>query len=102
MEDIYASNRCENPDVERIVNELTVNEKFPLLAELKSVLRKYAATVFTLFDQRGMLVPPMHLELKEGAVLKTQPCRYVNPAILELCGILSLKSLSFLEKSYKS
>lgn len=58
-----------------------INEEFPERQKLQSLLESYR-DVFGQIDDKGMKVPPMSVKIKEGAVRKSQSCRFVAPHLM--------------------
>ena len=52
-----------------------------MLDDLKLVLRKYCRLLFSKRDAEGLRVPPVHLELRQGATPPRQPCRFLPLAL---------------------
>eukprot|EP00595_Chromulina_sp_UTEXLB2642_P002028 CAMPEP_0196762882 /NCGR_PEP_ID=MMETSP1095-20130614/3014_1 /TAXON_ID=96789 ORGANISM="Chromulina nebulosa, Strain UTEXLB2642" /NCGR_SAMPLE_ID=MMETSP1095 /ASSEMBLY_ACC=CAM_ASM_000446 /LENGTH=1512 /DNA_ID=CAMNT_0042114961 /DNA_START=95 /DNA_END=4633 /DNA_ORIENTATION=- len=78
--DVYID---EYGDVIAYGARVDINPSFPELDKLKQLLVKYAPTLFSDFDDKGMFVEPMEIKLKPGAQFKTQPCRYISPKLLK-------------------
>ena len=64
-----------------INNPAIVNQEFPMLDDLKFLLRKYCRLLFSKRDAEGLRVPPVHIELRQGATPPRQPCRFLPLAL---------------------
>jgi hypothetical protein len=64
------------------VVEYDVCEEFPEKGRLLKLLEDYGE-VFGGIDEQGMLVPPMAVNIREGASRKAQSCRFVAPHLME-------------------
>jgi len=83
-EEIYSADIQLYPDVvPQSLDEVHFDPEFPKLPELKSIVQKYAPTVFGAFDSEGMRVEPMDIELKPNCSVKMQPSRFINKELVE-------------------
>jgi hypothetical protein len=66
------------------VKDIHVDTLFPQLDKLQSIIDQYAPILFAPFDSKGLSVPPMDIQLKEGCSLHMQPARFINKDLLPL------------------
>jgi hypothetical protein len=71
------------PEAPSSFPEITISEDFPLVKELKEVIQKYGPVLFSAFDSEGLRVEPMDLKVQAGLSLEMQPCRFIQPGLLQ-------------------
>jgi len=59
-----------------------INQKFPLLDQLKSILHKYGSRLFAPRDTHGLDVQPAEFFVKNNVEFPRAPCRFVGRHIL--------------------
>jgi hypothetical protein len=55
---------------------------FPDQEALKSIVRRHGQILFQPFDQEGLRVESLHLEVDPMAQFRMQPCRFIRSDIL--------------------
>lgn len=68
-------------NVIEVISKLDICDQFPGKIALTTLLSNYSE-VFGPLSEEGMKVPPMEVKVKDGAVLKSQPCRFVSPKLM--------------------
>ena len=72
-----------NEEVEKLVMDPTiVDPNFPLIDELRDLLRALGPKLFGAMDANGMDAPPVHLKVKPGYIFKRQPSRVLPAALM--------------------
>ena len=64
------------------LHSMFFNSIFPDQDALKSIVRRHGQILFQPFDQEGLRVESLHLEVDPLAQFRMQPCRFIRSDIL--------------------
>jgi hypothetical protein len=64
-------------------NQCHFDENFEALDDLKKIVQKHSSVLFAPFDEEGLRVEPLDLDLQPNAVLKMQPARMTAGPLMD-------------------
>ena len=77
--DVYPGGSEEAPEA---YNQCFFDHSFPDQDALKSIVRRHGQILFHPFDQEGLRVESLHLEVDSLAQFRMQSCRFIRSDIL--------------------